>query len=63
MRTVEVPVDMSSEQKEILGIVTKRQLLYIAVGGVPLYAYIPFTYKFLTVNGLHFVMSILLEIH
>lgn len=38
MRTVEVPVDMSSEQKEILGIVTTRQLLYIAVGGVPLYA-------------------------
>ncbi|MFD5853286.1 PrgI family mobile element protein [Cytobacillus pseudoceanisediminis] len=45
MRVEKVPIDMSSEQKEILGIVSKRQLAYLAIGGIILYSYIPFIYK------------------
>ncbi len=45
MRVEKVPIDMSSEQKEILGIVSKRQLTYLAIGGIILYSYIPFIYK------------------
>lgn len=47
MRTVNVPIDMSSEQKNIQGIISTRQAIYIGVGGVILYSYIPFIFKFL----------------
>lgn len=46
MRISKVPVDMSSEQKEILGILSKRQLGYLVVGGLVLYAYLPIIFKF-----------------
>ena len=41
-----MPVDMASEQKEILGMVSKRQIMYLAVGGLFLYSYVPFIFKF-----------------
>ncbi len=47
MRKVNVPVDMSSEQKVILGIVSMRQLIYIAIGGSVIYAFVPFTWNLL----------------
>ncbi|MBU7595921.1 PrgI family mobile element protein (plasmid) [Metabacillus halosaccharovorans] len=40
-RKVTVPIDMSSEQKTILGLISKRQLIYLIVGGAILYAYLP----------------------
>lgn len=45
MRNVKVPIDMSSEQKEILGLLSKRQLAYLAIGGIVMYSYIPIVYK------------------
>ncbi|MFD1736278.1 PrgI family mobile element protein [Bacillus salitolerans] len=45
MRNVTVPVDMSSEQKEILGVLSKRQLIYIAVVGAIVYSYVPFVFS------------------
>ncbi len=45
MRMSKVPVDMASEQKEILGILSKRHLAYLAVGGMILYAYVPIVFK------------------
>jgi hypothetical protein len=51
MRIEKVPIDMSSEQKEILGIVSKRHLIYIVVGGVLLYTYVPFIVKLLLPIG------------
>lgn len=44
MRVAKVPVDMSSEQKEIMGVISKRQLIYLIVGGILLYTYVPFVY-------------------
>lgn len=44
MRVAKVPVDMSSEQKEIMGVISKRQLIYMVVGGILLYTYVPFVY-------------------
>lgn len=40
-RRVTVPIDMASEQKSLLGIISKRQLIYLIVGGSLVYAYIP----------------------
>ncbi|MFP7442614.1 MULTISPECIES: PrgI family mobile element protein [Bacillus] len=51
MRIAKVPIDMSSEQKEILGIVSKRQLAYIVVGVILLYSYVPIVYKFFSILG------------
>jgi len=51
MRQAKVPIDMSSEQKEILGLLSKRQLMYIAGGGLILYGYIPFVFKLLSSAG------------
>ncbi|MFL0365237.1 MULTISPECIES: PrgI family mobile element protein [Pseudobacillus] len=45
MRKVSVPVDMSSEQKVILGIVSMRQLIYLIIGGSLLYTFIPFVFN------------------
>ncbi|MEW4286133.1 PrgI family protein [Priestia koreensis] len=45
MRKVTVPVDMSSEQKTILGILSKRQLTYSIVAGVLIYFYGPFFFR------------------
>ncbi|GLO68308.1 MULTISPECIES: PrgI family mobile element protein [Oceanobacillus] len=36
-----VPIDMNSEQKVILGIISKRQLTYLIAGGALLYFYVP----------------------
>ncbi|QAS54780.1 PrgI family protein [Halobacillus litoralis] len=43
-RKVTVPIDMSSEQKTILGILSKRQLIYLIVGGLLIYSYTPVVY-------------------
>ncbi|PEX03227.1 PrgI family protein, partial [Bacillus cereus] len=37
MRKVTVPVDMTSEQKTLLGVLSKRQLIYLLGGGASLY--------------------------
>ena len=41
MRKVNVPIDMSSEQKIILGVLSMRQLVYLVVGGVVIYGMSP----------------------
>lgn len=41
MRKEKVPVDMSSEQREFLGLVSKREMAYLVIGGLLLYSYIP----------------------
>lgn len=45
MRKVIVPIDMASEQKTILGIISKRQLIYIIAGGAILYTYVPLVFE------------------
>lgn len=45
MRKETVPIDMSSEQKTILGFISKRQLIYIVAGGSLLYAYVPIVFN------------------
>lgn len=42
MRKEQVPDNMSSEIKEILGVVSKRQVIYILIAGSIAYSYIPF---------------------
>lgn len=51
MRIEKVPIDMTSEQKEILGVVSKRQLAYLVVGGLLIYSYIPVVYKITSLFG------------
>ncbi|WP_334393199.1 PrgI family mobile element protein [Escherichia coli] len=50
MRKVSVPIDMSSEQKSLLGIISKRQLVYLLIGGLLLYNYIPFVFTVFSSN-------------
>jgi hypothetical protein len=45
VRRVTVPVDMSSEQKSLLGIMSVRQLIYCLFGLVVLYSYVPLIFK------------------
>ncbi|MFT9496925.1 MULTISPECIES: PrgI family mobile element protein [Bacillota] len=45
MRKVTVPIDMASEQKTILGVLSKRQMIYLIAGGSLLYAYIPVVFN------------------
>ena len=45
MRKETVPIDMSSEQKTILGIVSKRQLIYIIVFGGIIYQLTSFMFS------------------
>lgn len=45
VRKVTVPVDMSSEQKSILGIMSKRQLIYLIAGGAVIYVWFPFVFN------------------
>ncbi|PFA37987.1 PrgI family protein, partial [Bacillus cereus] len=45
MRKVTVPVDMTSEQKTLLGVLSKRQLIYLLGGGASLYLYVPFLWR------------------
>ena len=51
MRNEKVPIDMSSEQKEILGVLSKRQLMYLVIGGLLLYSYVPLVFKMLAGAG------------
>lgn len=44
-RKVTVPIDMASEQKTILGIMSKRQLIYLIIGGAILYSYVPLLFN------------------
>ncbi|MGG1594752.1 PrgI family protein [Terribacillus saccharophilus] len=44
-RKVTVPIDMASEQKEILSLITKRQLIYMIVGAIVIYSYIAPVYN------------------
>lgn len=44
MRITKVPIDMSSEQKNIQGVVSSRQAVYLIVGGILLYSYIPIVF-------------------
>lgn len=45
MRKIVVPVDMQSEQKELFGVLSKRQLLYLIGGGGLIYWYVPFVFN------------------
>lgn len=45
MRQEKVPIDMASEQKDILGIISKRHGIYLAVGGLLIYSYAPKVYE------------------
>lgn len=56
LRRVTVPIDMSSEQKTILGIISTRQLIYLAVGGAIIYAMTPYVYKL----GSNFFIGVIL---
>jgi PrgI family protein len=44
LRKETVPIDMASEQKTILGFISRRQLIYIIAGGSILYALVPFVF-------------------
>ncbi|RHW35989.1 PrgI family protein [Neobacillus notoginsengisoli] len=44
MRRETVPIDMASEQKTILGFISRRQLIYIIVGGAIIYALVPIVF-------------------
>lgn len=48
MQRAKVPVDMVSEQKNILGVLSTRQAIYLAVGGVILYSFIPKLFSFIS---------------
>lgn len=62
MRIENVPIDMSSEQKEILGILSKRQLMYLAGGGLILYTYVPFIFKFFLNIGSGAIFAIMVAL-
>lgn len=47
-RKVTVPIDISSEQKVILGVLSKRQLMYLIIGGLVIYYYVPKVYGLFT---------------
>lgn len=40
MRIAKVPIDMASEQRNIMGIVSTRQLIYLIIGGSIIYSYL-----------------------
>ncbi|WP_163537256.1 PrgI family protein [Gracilibacillus sp. YIM 98692] len=44
-KKVTVPIDMSSEQKTILGIMSPRQLIYLVAGAFTIYAYVPTVFQ------------------
>lgn len=60
MQITKVPIDMSSEQKEILGLLSKRQLVYLSVGGLIIYSYVPFVYQLF--SGLSWIVAALFAI-
>ncbi|MCM3358056.1 PrgI family protein [Psychrobacillus sp. MER TA 171] len=60
MRVEKVPIDMSSEQKEILGLVSKRQVLYLVGGILVLYSYVPKLFMFVLPLGI--VLALLVTI-
>lgn len=45
LRKETVPIDMASEQKTILGFISRRQLIYIVAGGSILYALVPIVFN------------------
>ena len=49
---------MASEQKSILGIISKRQLIYLFAGGALLYAYIPIVFQIIP----NFVLGIIFSL-
>lgn len=57
VRRVTVPVDMSSEQKSLLGILSVRQLIYCLFGLVILYSYIPLIFKIIPNIAISLVVS------
>lgn len=59
MRKVTVPIDMASEQKTILGIISKRQLIYLIAGGAILYAYVPMVFNLFPNFILAFIFSVI----
>lgn len=64
MRKEQVPVDISSEQKVILGIVSMRQLIYIIVGGTFIYTIFPFMWGLLegTSTMVRLLVSVLINL-
>jgi hypothetical protein len=58
MRRATVPIDMASEQKTILGLFSKRQLIYLIVGGAILYAYVPIVFQLIPNVIVGFIFSL-----
>lgn len=56
MRQATIPDDMTSDVKNILGIISTRQLIYLIVGGSIIYSYLPFIFGLTS----DFVMSVIL---
>lgn len=48
MRMAKVPIDMASEQKNLMGVVSTRQALYIGGGILIIYSYVPIVFSFLS---------------
>ena len=46
MRIAKVPIDMTSEQKNLMGVVSTRQAIYLGIGSSILYAYVPPIFSF-----------------
>lgn len=62
MRKVTVPIDMSSEQKVILGVISMRQFIYLLIGGITLYAYIPIVFNLFSNIAISFIFSVVASI-
>jgi xanthosine utilization system XapX-like protein len=56
MRQATIPDDMTSDVKNILGVISTRQLIYLIIGGSIIYSYIPVVFGLTS----DFVMSVIL---
>lgn len=60
LRREQVPVDMASEQKVILGIISMRQLIYVIIGGTFIYTIFPVVWGIL--GDLPLTVKLIVEI-
>ncbi len=51
MRREKVPIDMSSEQKNLMGVLSTRQALYLGIGVLIIYSYVPPLFKLVNMVG------------
>ncbi|ACK98515.1 MULTISPECIES: PrgI family mobile element protein [Bacillus cereus group] len=60
MRIEQVPADMTSEQKVILGVVSMRQLIYLIIGGSFLYTVAPIIWDLFEGIDFYFRIGVLI---